>query len=85
MASVGKINLRFELGRHLLVRVADADGHDAPEKVQILPPLEVINVMPFGMINHQRVFVIGGDALPQMRLMLLNDFIFGQGVPRRRE
>ena len=76
------INLLLDLRRHLFVRVADADGDDAAQKVEVLLPVYVPHVLVLRMIDHQRVFVVGGDAVEKVFLLFANDFVFGHGVLR---
>ena len=73
------VDLRFDLLRHLGVRVAHTDGHDAAQEVEKLLALDVPNVLALGMVNHHRVLEVGGDAVEKVFLLFANDFVFGHG------
>ena len=55
----------------------DADGDDPAQEVEILLPVQVPNVLPLGVVNHQRVFEVGCDAVEDVFLFFANDFVFG--------
>ena len=76
------VNLLLDLSRHFRVRVAHADGDDTAQEVEILLPIQVPNVLPLGMINHQRVFEVGCSAVEDVFLFFANDFVFSHVLLR---
>ena len=75
------VNLRLDFVRHLGVRVAHADRHDAAQKVEKLLALGVPNVLALGMVDHHRVLEVGGDTVEKVFLLFANDFVVSHGSP----
>ncbi len=59
-----------------IVAVADADGENAAEEVEKLPPVGVINVLILRVVDHQRLVVISGHAREEIFFLLFEDFVF---------
>jgi len=62
----------------LLVAMADADGENAAEEIEIFLAVDIVNVVVFGVIHHQRLVVISGHTGEEIFPMLVNDFLFVQ-------
>ena len=71
------VDLRLDFLGNLGVRVPHADRDDPAQEVEVLPALDVANVLALGVVNHQRVFIVRGDAVEDVFLMLADDFVFG--------
>ncbi len=71
------VNLGLDFRGHFFIGVAHADGDNAAQKVEILLAVHVEEVLALAVVEHQRVFVIGGDAVEQIVFVLANNFVFG--------
>ena len=71
------VDLRVQLLVHLFVAVADADGDDAAEEIQILIAVRVPHVLIFGVRDHQRFFVVVEDGGEEMVAVGEQDVFFG--------
>jgi hypothetical protein len=47
---------------YFLVAMADADGEYAAEEIKELLAVGIVNEMVFGVIDNQRLIIVGGDA-----------------------
>src|SRR5579872_1757697 len=56
--------------------MAHADRDNAAQKIEVLLPIQVVHVLPLGMIDHQRVFVICRDAVKKVILIFIGNFVF---------
>ncbi len=73
------VDLLMHLLIHRFIAMADADGHDAAEEIEVLIPVDVPDVLIFRLGHHQRLFEIVKNAGKQMLLIRENDFLFGHG------
>ena len=62
------VNLALQRRVHFGMTVADADGHDAGEQVQVALVVRVPDPLHVRLVDHEVVLVVGEDALAQMGL-----------------
>ncbi len=77
------IDLCVDLAGHLGVAVADRNGQDAAEEIQILAAFEVPQILHFAAIRHQRPLVVIGDRRPQI-FFVLGDYLIAARRRRHR-
>jgi hypothetical protein len=75
------VGLFVDRGSHLFVAMADADRKNPAEKVQILIAVGVVNVLILGVIDNQRLVIVGRHAREQVLLLLLDDFFLVHVFP----
>ncbi len=56
------IHLGMHLAIYVVIAVADANGDDAPEEIQILIPVRIPHILIFGVRNHQWFLVVVEDG-----------------------
>ena len=82
------IDLRLDFAGDLGIGVADGDGEDAAEEIEILAAFEIPDVLHVGAVGDQRMLVEIGDGGPEVFAMLAQDFGAavggGRGSRRRR-
>ncbi len=71
------IDLRVQLPVHVLIAVADADGDDAAEEIQILIAVGVPDVLILGPRNNERFLVVVEDGRKEVVAVRENDLFFG--------
>jgi hypothetical protein len=57
--------------------MADADGHDTAEEIQVLIPIGVPNVLILGARNDERLFIIVENGRKEVVPIRENDLFFG--------
>ena len=72
------IDLRLGSRDHARIAVADADGDDAAEKVEILFALHIPHVLHERVIHGKRIGVVGRDRRKDVFLLLAIDFFAAQ-------
>ena len=68
------VDLRLDGARDLGICVPHGNRQDAAEKIQVLAPLDVPNVLHRAMVGYQRLLIEIGDRRPKIFLVLPNDF-----------
>ena len=68
----------MDLGVHLVVAVADADGDDAAEEIEVLVAVGVPDVLILGARDDQRFLEVMEDGGEEEFLVGEDDFFFGQ-------
>ena len=71
------VDLRVQLLIHLFVAMADADGDDAAEEIQVLIAVGIPDVLILGVRDDQRLFVVMEDGGEQMVAVGEDDLFFG--------
>src|SRR5260370_409010 len=81
------VYLRVYVGCHPRIAVANGDGDDPTEEVQIFFPIDVPNVLHAGMVGNKGITVVGRDRREEKLFVLPENFFFGHGarVPWRCE
>ena len=67
------VHLRADRRVHPLVRVADADGEDAAEEVEVPLAVEVAHARALAALEGQRLVVVGRVAREEVLLVLRAD------------
>src|ERR687898_2062310 len=65
---------------HLFVTMTDPDGENTAEEIQEFFAVGIIDVVIFGMIDHQRLVIIGGDTRKKILFLFVEDFLFVQCI-----
>ena len=73
------VDLGVDLAGDFGIAVANGDGEDAAEKVEVLAALDVPDVLHFGTIGDERPLVVIGDGWPDEFFMLGDDFVAAGG------
>src|SRR6266478_1488829 len=68
------VDLRIDLAGHLWIAVADRNGQDAAEEIQVLAAFQVPQVLHFAAVRHQRPLVVIGHRRPEI-LLVLGDYL----------
>ena len=63
-----------------VVTMPDANGENAAKEIQEFFAVGIINVVIFGVIDHQGLIIIGGDARKKIFFLLVDDLLFVQFV-----
>ncbi len=71
------IDLRVHFPVHLFIAMADADGDDAAEEIQVLIAVGIPNVLILGVRDDQRFLVVVEDAGKQVLALREKDLLFG--------
>ena len=60
--------------------MADAYGENAAKEIQEFFAVGIVDVMIFGMIDHQRLVIISGDTRKKIFFLFVDDFLFVHSV-----
>ncbi len=66
----------MDLAIHLVVAMADADGDNAAEEIEILVPVRIPDVLVFAARDHERVFVVMKNGRIKVVTMSEQDLFF---------
>src|SRR6266852_2150187 len=67
----------MDLAIHFVVAMADADGDNAAEEIEILIPVCIPDVLVLAARNHQRVFVVMKNGRIKVVSMSEQNLFFG--------
>src|SRR5262249_33760188 len=56
------VDLRVERGVHALVRLAEADGEDATEEIEVAPAVEILEARALAALEDDALLVVVRDA-----------------------
>ncbi len=71
------VHLRVHLAIHLFIAMADADGDDAAEEIQVLIAVGVPHVLILGVRDHQRLLVVMEDGGEKVVAIGEENVLFG--------
>ena len=71
------IKLRFDFGVNFIVAVANADGEDAAEEIEVLVAVGIPDELVFGAFDDERVFEVMEDRGEEEFFLGEDDFLFG--------
>ena len=70
------IELGMDFGIDFIVTMADADGEDATEEIEILVAIGIPDELVFGAFDDERVFEIVEDRREEEFFLREDDFLF---------
>ena len=73
------VDLRLDLRSDLGIAVADADGDDAAEEIEVFVALDVPEILHRGVVGDERMLVIIRDRRPEIFLVLADDLFAAAG------
>ena len=69
------VHLRGDFAGDFGIAVADGNGEDAAEEVEVLVAVEVPEVLHLAAVGDQRLLEVVGDRGPEIFLVLGDDFV----------
>src|SRR5918995_2357531 len=73
------VYLRVDGLGDFFIAMADADGQNAAEKIQVLFTLNIVDVIALSVIEDQRLVVVGRDTGKEILSVFIYNFLFVHG------